>query len=110
MSTFTVPITSSSRYMCTDLLSTIGSGVRVGTHGIVLGTGVITRVGGTYTVVGRMTGTGITVTPSIIITTGAHSTTDMLRIMDIMTCTVAYRIASMQWPTLTVRSVTATPV
>ena len=47
----------------------------LGTHGIVLGTGVTGRLGGTRTAVGRMTGTGITATPIITTTTAALSAT-----------------------------------
>ena len=74
--------------MSIDPLSTIGSGATHGTLGIVLGTGVITRVGGTYTAAGHMTGTGITATLSIIITTTALSVRDITFITAITTCIV----------------------
>ena len=72
--------------MCTDRLSTIGSGVRVGTLGIVLGIGVITRAGGTYTTAGHMTGIGITATLIITIIRTARSVTHMRFITVIMRC------------------------
>jgi hypothetical protein len=53
----------------------IGSGAMHGTHGIRPGTGDITRVGGTFTVVGHTIGTGITATLTIITTTAARSVT-----------------------------------
>ena len=68
--------------MCTDRLSTIGSGVRVGTLGTALGIGVTGRVGGTHTLVGHMTGTGIVATPTIITTTTALSAITIIRIAD----------------------------
>ena len=68
--------------MCTDRLSTIGSGVRVGTLGIVLGTGVTGRVGGTRTLVGHMIGTGIVATPITTIITTALSVTHTIRTTD----------------------------
>lgn len=58
-------------------------------HGIALGTGDIIRVGGTYTAVGHMIGTGIIATPSIITITTALSTTDIISTMAIMTCITA---------------------
>ena len=71
-----VRTTSSSRYTFTDLLSTIGSGDLHGMHGIVLGTGVITRAGGTFTAAGHTIGTGVTATLGIITTTTARSVRD----------------------------------
>lgn len=68
--------------MCTDRLSTIGSGVRVGTLGIVLGIGVTGRVGGTHTLVGHMTGIGIVATPITTIITTARSATYTIRTTD----------------------------
>lgn len=55
--------------------STTGSGLTHGTHGIRLGTGVIGRDGGTHTLAGHMTGTGIDATPIITTTTAAPSAT-----------------------------------
>ena len=52
-------------------------------HGIVLGIGAITRVGGTYITAGHTTGTGITATHSIVIITGALSVRDITYTTDI---------------------------
>jgi len=90
--------------MFTDLLSTTGSGARIGTHGIVLGIGDIIPAGGTYTVVGRTTGTGITAMHSTITIITAHSITDIIRATVIMRCMDGYRAENMQWRTQTVRS------
>ena len=82
-----------------------------GTLGIVLGTGVITRDGGTHMLAGHMTGTGITAMLSIIITTTtARSATDIIRAMDITTCITAYRIANMLQRIRIVRSSIVTAV
>lgn len=59
--------------MFTVLLSTIGSGVICGMHGIHLGTGVTGRVGGELIAVGHMTGIGITAIRTIVIITGVRS-------------------------------------
>ena len=72
--------------MSIDLLSTIGSGARVGIAGRVLGTGVIIRDGGMFIAVGHTTGTGITFTHGIIAITGAHSVREDISITDIMSC------------------------
>jgi len=89
----------------------IGSGQTLGTHGTVLGIGVITRVGGTHIVAGRMTGTGITATLSIITTTTiALSVTDIIRVMATTTCIATYRIANMQQRIRIVRSSVVTAV
>ena len=64
---------SSNQYMSIDLLSTIGFGVRTGTHGRVLGIGDITRVGGMYTAAGHMTGIGVTAMHTITAITIARS-------------------------------------
>ena len=52
---------------------TIGSGVLLGMHGIVLGIGDTGRAGGTLIAVGHMIGTGVTATHSIITITGVRS-------------------------------------
>ena len=75
--------------MCTDLLSTIGSGAQVGTHGIARTTGIIIRVGGTTIIAGHMTGIGVTAMLTIITTTGARSVRDIMFTMVIMNCTTA---------------------
>ena len=85
MSTYTERTTLSNRYMSIDLLFTTGSGVRTGTHGRVLGTGVITRAGGTYTAAGHMIGTGIIAMRSIITTTIVRSVRDVQYTTVIMT-------------------------
>lgn len=81
-----VRLISSNRYMSIDPISTIGSGVTHGTLGIVLGIGDITRIGGTFTIVGHMIGTGIIAMLGIIITTVAHSIPVIPYTLAIMTC------------------------
>lgn len=95
MSTYMVRTTSSNRYTSIGLLSTTGSGVRVGTHGIVLGIGDIIRAGGTCIAAGRMTGTGITATRGIITTTGALSITDIISTTDTTTCIIGFLVENM---------------
>ena len=82
--------------MFTVLLSTIGSGVICGMRGIHPGIGVTGRVGGTYTVVGHMIGTGVTAMLGIIITIGALSVPDALSTPVIMTCIPVYPEESTQ--------------
>lgn len=74
--------------MFIDLLYTIGSGVRIGVRGTALGIGGITRVGGMFTVAGRMIGIGITAMLSIIVTTTALSVLDALYAVAIVNCVV----------------------
>ena len=107
---YMVRTTSSNRYMSIVLLSTIGSGVTHGMHGIVPGTGVIGRDGGTHTLAGHMTGIGITATPIITITTAARSVTRIIRVMAITNCTKASLVASMQRNIPIVRSHVVTTV
>ena len=70
--------------MSIDLLFTTGFGVMPGLHGIVLGIGATTRVGGMYTTAGHMTGTGVAAMHGIIATTGARSVRDVLYATDTM--------------------------
>ena len=70
--------------MSIDLLSTTGFGAMPGLHGIVHGIGVTTRIGGMYTTVGHMIGTGIAAMHGIITTTGARSVRDVLYAMGTM--------------------------
>lgn len=64
---------SSNPFTSIDPISTIGFGAMHGTLGIVLGIGVTTRIGGTFTIVGHMIGTGIIAMLGIITTTAARS-------------------------------------
>ena len=67
-------------------LSTTGSGLTYGTHGILLGTGAIGRDGGTHMLAGPMTGTGIGATPIITTTTAALSVKHTRYAAATMTC------------------------
>ncbi len=58
-----------------------------GMHGIAPGIGITGRVGGAGTPAGHTTGTGITATLTIIITTGALSVTLRNRVEAITRCT-----------------------
>ena len=73
----------------------IGFGATLGTHGILLGIGVITRVGGTLITVGHMIGTGITATPIIITTTAVRSAMHIIHMRVIVTCITAFLIGTM---------------
>jgi len=75
-------ITSSNRFMSIVRSYTIGSGVRHGSHGIALGTGVTGLPGGTYIVAGHTAGIGIIATHGIAIITDALSVPDIIRIRD----------------------------
>ena len=63
-----------------------------GTHGIVLGIGVIGRVGGTLTPVGHMTGIGIIAMHTITAIITALSVTDMNSTAVIMIYTRVYPV------------------
>ena len=73
--------------MYTDLLSTIGSGVRIGTLGVVRGTGTTGRAGGDGIRYMHMTGIGIAATHGITTTTTALSVTGVMFAVVIMSYT-----------------------
>ena len=88
---------------------TIGSGVRIGTRGPVLGTGATGRVGGTYTAAGHMTGIGITAMHGITTTTGALSGQDTRSDVAIMSYIRPFVVTNMQPFIRSVRSAVVTP-
>ena len=101
---------SSNPFTSIDPISTIGFGAMHGTLGIVLGTGGITRLGGMFTVVGHMIGTGITAMPTITITTTALSAPGVRSITDTTTCTERLVAGTMQMPIQIAPSFNATAV